>query len=68
VIGGTVKFYNIEKGFGFIAPDTGGPDVFVHVSAIEVAGLASLQPGDRLLYTPRADREGRCAASMLQLR
>ncbi|HEY0147785.1 MAG TPA: cold shock domain-containing protein [Allosphingosinicella sp.] len=66
VVGGTVRFYNSEKGFGFISPDGGGSEVFVHVSAIEDAGLADLRCGDRIRYTPKADREGRCAASELR--
>jgi CspA family cold shock protein len=59
---GTVRFYNQEKGYGFISPDSGGAEVFVHVSTVELAGLASLQPGDRVRYETIADREGRNAA------
>lgn len=63
---GTVRFYNAGKGFGFIAPEGGGSDVFVHVSAIETAGLESLNAGERLRYSTIADRQGRHAASDIQ--
>ena len=64
---GTVRFYNSLKGFGFISPDGGGNDVFVHVSAIETAGLQSLSTGERIRYSTMADRQGRHAACDLQL-
>jgi len=63
---GRVKFYNSEKGFGFISPDGGGADVFVHVSAVERAGLLALISGEHILYTGGADREGRFAAAELR--
>lgn len=63
---GTVKFYSSMKGFGFISPDGGGADVFVHVSAIEKAGLAALNSGDRIAYNCIADRQGRHAAADLR--
>lgn len=47
---GSVKFYNTQKGFGFIIPDDGSPDVFVHVTALDDAGIETLQPGDRLSF------------------
>jgi cold shock protein len=47
---GTVKWFNGQKGFGFIAPDNGGKDVFVHISAVEKAGLSSLNEGDKVSY------------------
>jgi len=47
---GTVKFYNSSKGFGFIAPDNGGKDAFVHVSALERAGISSLGDGQKVTY------------------
>ena len=47
---GTVKFFNAQKGFGFIAPEDGGPDVFVHVSAVEQAGLTTLHEGQRVSF------------------
>ena len=60
---GTVKFYSPGKGFGFITPDEGGADVFVHVSALEQSGMAGLNSGDRISYTCIADRQGRRAAA-----
>ena len=62
---GTVKFFSMEKGFGFISPEEGGADLFVHVSAVELAGLGTLSPGERIRYTPAADRRGRYAATDL---
>jgi cold shock protein len=62
---GTVKFYNSGKGFGFISPDGGGTDVFVHVSAVESAGLETLLIGERVRYSTKADRQGRYAACEL---
>jgi CspA family cold shock protein len=47
---GTVKWFNGQKGYGFIAPDNGGKDVFVHISAVEKAGLGSLNEGDKVSY------------------
>ena len=52
---GTVKFFNQDKGFGFIAPDNGGPDVFVHVSALQTGG--SLRDGDKVSYDVGQDRK-----------
>ena len=56
---GTVKFFNTGKGFGFIAPDEGGKDVFVHASALEAAGIRALNEGDRVSFTLEDDRKGR---------
>ncbi len=53
---GTVKFFNDQKGFGFIAPDNGGNDVFVHVSALERAGLRSLSQGQKVSFDTEQDR------------
>jgi CspA family cold shock protein len=64
---GTVKFYNSIKGFGFITPDEGGKDAFVHVSAVERAGLSSLNDGQKLSYDVEAGRDGRESAVNLQL-
>ena len=47
---GTVKWFNGQKGFGFITPDEGGPDVFVHISAVERAGLRTLNEGDKITF------------------
>jgi cold shock protein len=56
---GTVKFFNTAKGFGFIEPDDGGKDVFVHASALEAAGIRSLKEGDRVSFELEDDRRGR---------
>jgi cold shock protein len=56
---GTVKFFNAAKGFGFIEPDEGGKDVFVHASALEAAGIRSLNEGDRVSFVLEDDRRGR---------
>ena len=53
---GTVKWFNSQKGFGFIQPDTGGKDVFVHISAVEKAGLSSLNEGAKVSYDIVSDR------------
>jgi len=63
---GTVKFFNVDKGFGFIAPDEGGQDHFVHISAVERAGMTSLDKDQRLNYELEADRRGKQAAVNLQ--
>jgi cold shock protein len=62
---GTVKFFNSQKGFGFIRPTDGGPDVFVHVSAVERAGMRGLVEGQKLSYDVVSER-GKSAASNLQ--
>ena len=56
---GTVKFYNEQKGYGFIQPDNGGKDVFVHATALEAAGIRSLNEGDRVSFELEDDRKGR---------
>lgn len=56
---GTVKFFNHTKGFGFIAPEEGGKDVFVHISALERAGLPPLNEGDRVSFDIEDDPRGR---------
>jgi CspA family cold shock protein len=64
---GTVKFFNAPKGYGFIVQDAGGPDVFVHVSAVERAGMRSLNEGQKLSFDIEADRRsGKSAATNLQ--
>jgi len=64
---GTVKFFNTTKGFGFIQQDGGGPDVFVHISAVERAGMRSLVEGQKLTFEIQADRKtGKSAAANLQ--
>lgn len=64
---GTVKFFNTTKGFGFIAPETGGADVFVHISAVERAGLRTLVEGQKVSFDVVQDRRsGKNAADNLQ--
>jgi cold shock protein len=64
---GTVKFFNSQKGFGFIQQDGGGPDVFVHVSAVERAGMRGLVEGQKLTFDIETDRRsGKSAATNLQ--
>ncbi|TVR98540.1 MAG: cold-shock protein [Rhodospirillales bacterium] len=64
---GTVKWFNTIKGFGFIQPDNGGPDAFVHISAVERAGLQSLNEGQRVQYELVAGRNGKSSAENLSL-
>ena len=64
---GTVKWFNSQKGFGFIEPDEGGKDVFVHISAVERSGLSTLQDGQKVSYEMEADRQGRMSASDLKV-
>lgn len=61
---GTVKWFNAQKGFGFIQPDDGGKDVFVHISAVERAGMGSLAEGQKISYDVTMDR-GKPAATNL---
>jgi CspA family cold shock protein len=64
---GTVKWFNATKGFGFIQPDAGGVDVFVHISAVERAGLSGLNEGQKIAYEIVADkRTGRSSADKLK--
>ena len=64
---GTVKWFNATKGFGFIQPDDGGQDAFVHISAVERAGMTSLNEGQKLSYELVADRRsGKMSADKLQ--
>lgn len=67
MITGTVKFFNTTKGFGFITPDEGGKDAFVHISAVERAGLSGLAEGQKVSYDLEAGRDGRTSATNLQL-
>jgi CspA family cold shock protein len=62
---GTVKWFNAQKGFGFIQPDDGSPDVFVHISAVERAGMSNLAEGQKLSFEVVSER-GKSAASNLQ--
>jgi cold shock protein len=61
---GTVKFYNSSKGFGFIAPDGGGKDVFVHATAMEAAGIHTLSEGDRVTFDTQSDARGAKAVNL----
>jgi CspA family cold shock protein len=61
---GTVKFFNIQKGFGFISPSDGSRDVFVHVSAVERAGMSTLKEGQRVAYDVVTERGKQAAANL----
>jgi cold shock protein len=64
---GTVKWFNVQKGYGFIQPDDGGKDVFVHISAVERAGLSTLREGQKVSYELTQDkRTGKSSADRLQ--
>jgi len=64
---GTVKWFNSQKGFGFIQPDDGGKDVFVHISAVERAGMSNLNEGQKLSYELNQDRKsGKTSADQLR--
>jgi cold shock protein len=64
---GTVKWFNTTKGYGFIAPDDGGKDVFVHISAVERSGLTGLADNQKLSYDLQEGRDGRQMAADLKL-
>ena len=64
---GTVKWFNATKGYGFIKPDGGGADVFVHISAVEKAGYTSLVEGARISYELVTGRSGKSSAASLRL-
>ncbi len=68
MVDGTVKFFNTTKGFGFIQPDDGSKDAFVHISAVERAGLTTLNEGQKVSYDLETGRDGRASAANLQLR
>ena len=63
---GTVKFFNENKGYGFIAPEGGGQDAFVHITAVERAGMRTLRENQRVSYDLEADRRGKMAATNLR--
>ena len=64
---GTVKWFNSTKGFGFIAPESGGKDVFLHISAVEQAGLTSIADDQKVTFDVEAGRDGRESATNLAL-
>lgn len=66
MITGTVKFFNADKGYGFIAPDGGGGDAFVHISAVERAGMRTLDKEQRISYELETDKRGKTSAVNLQ--
>jgi cold shock protein len=61
---GTVKFFNSGKGFGFVAPEGGGKDVFVHISAVEAAGMSVLAEGQRISFDTQSDAKGARAVNL----
>lgn len=63
---GTVKFFNENKGYGFIAPEGGGSDAFVHISAVEASGMRTLRENQRVSYDLQEDRRGKMAAVNLK--
>jgi CspA family cold shock protein len=63
---GKVKFFNAQKGYGFIAPEGGGNDAFVHISAVEKAGMNTLNQDDRVSYELETDKRGKTSAVNLQ--
>lgn len=64
---GTVKWFNAQKGYGFIHPDDGSADVFVHISAVEQAGLRGLNEGQKVTYDLERGRQGKTAAANLKI-
>ncbi len=64
---GTVKWFNAQKGYGFITPDAGGKDVFVHISAVQRAGLGTLTEGQRISYEIQTGQQGKSSAVNLKL-
>lgn len=63
---GTVKWFNTQKGFGFIVPDDGSKDVFVHVTAVERSGIGNLREGQKLSYDRATGRQGKASAANLK--
>jgi CspA family cold shock protein len=66
MVEGTVKFFNTTKGYGFIAPDNGGKDAFVHISAVERSGLSTLNEGQKVSYELQTGRDGKESATNLR--
>jgi CspA family cold shock protein len=67
MITGTVKFFDAQKGFGFITPEDGSKDAFVHISAVEKAGLSTLQADQKVSYELQTDQRGKTSATNLQV-
>jgi CspA family cold shock protein len=67
MVTGKVKFFNVQKGYGFIAPEDGGKDAFVHISALERAGLSSLAQDQRVTYDLETDQRGKTSAVNIQV-
>jgi cold shock protein len=67
MVTGKVKFFNAQKGYGFIAPEDGGKDAFVHISAVERAGLSTLNQDQRVSYDLETDQRGKTSAVNLQV-
>ena len=67
MVTGKVKFFNAQKGYGFIAPEDGGKDAFVHITALERAGLSTLNPDQRVTYELETDKRGKTSAVNLQV-
>jgi len=65
---GTVKWFNMQKGYGFITPDDGGADVFVHISAVQQSGLPELRDGQAVTFDIQQGQKGKTAAANLKLR
>ena len=63
---GKVKFFNVHKGYGFIAPEEGGNDAFVHISAVQAAGMQTLDRDQRVTYELETDRRGKTSAVNIQ--
>ena len=63
---GTVKFFNADKGYGFLSPETGGNDAFVHISAVQAAGMQTLDRDQRVSYELETDRRGKTSAVNIQ--
>jgi CspA family cold shock protein len=66
MVDGTVKFFNTTKGYGFIQPDNGGKDAFVHISAVERSGLTTLNEGQKVSYELETGRDGKMSAVKLK--
>jgi CspA family cold shock protein len=64
---GTVKFFNMDRGYGFIEPENGSKDAFVHISAVERAGLSSLREGQKVSYEVQPGRDGKSSAENLSI-